>query len=92
MRESERLTSDVIAVIVEKVLMNMGVTSHSKVAQILADHSLTFSDCYRNPAVLNFALKEAFGASYMPVVDKIGRELEGFDERQNLAGFMAGIR
>lgn len=61
MSDSEKIIGDVVGVVIEKVLMEISVTTHSKVADILGAHNMTFSDCYRNPDVLNFALKEIFG-------------------------------
>ena len=64
----------VVSSIVEKVLMNMGVTIHAKVNETLANHNLTFSDCYQNPDVLNFALKELSSTIHLVVVEKIRTE------------------
>lgn len=57
--------------------MNMSIETHEKVGVILADHHLGFSDCYRQPEVLSFALKELFEGSYLRVVDKIKLEFVG---------------
>lgn len=92
MRDSEKLLGDVIAVIVEKVLMEMGIVRYTRVGDILSDHNLTFSDCYQNPDVLNFALKEVFENGYLAVVEKIKTELGGLeDNSQNLAKFVQKI-
>jgi len=88
---NENLIGDVVGVIVEKVLMEIGVQSHAKVAEILGDHNMTFSDCYRNPDVLNFALKELYGDSYLVLVDKIRNELTGFENHEKLDLFIQKI-
>ncbi|MGI0066052.1 MAG: hypothetical protein ACREAT_04750 [Nitrosotalea sp.] len=87
---SERMLEDVVAVIVEKVLMEMGIMRYTKASEMLADHNFTFSDCYSNPEVLNFILKELFGNAYLVVVDKIKNELIGLsdDNNQNLGKFI----
>lgn len=80
--DNEQLIGDVVASIVEKVLMNIGLETCNKVSQILTDHNLTFSDCYQNPDVLNFALKEMFGNAYMVIVEKIRIELSSLDDNR----------
>lgn len=85
--DNEQLLGDVVASIVEKVLMNTGLTTYNKVGEILTDHNLMFSDCYRNPDVLNFALKELFGDTYMVTVEKIKSELTGLED-DKLAKFI----
>lgn len=92
MVDSEKLIGDVVSSIVEKVLMNIGITTYTKVGEILADHNLTFSDCYEKPEILNFALKELFGNSYLVIVDKIKIELgELEDDNHGLAMFVQKI-
>ncbi|GEM_PF-3045680 len=87
--DSEKLMSDVVASIIEKILMQIGLQTYTRVSEILADHSLTFSDCYRNPDVLNSALKYLFGDSYLVTVEKIKTAFIGLDdENQNLAIFL----
>ena len=77
--------------IIEKVLMEIGVTTHNKIAEMLADHNTTFSDCYQNPDVLNFALKELFGDTYLVTVEKIKNELTGLQEYKAVNAFMEAI-
>ena len=60
--------------------MNIGMIEYNKVSDILAAHSLTFSDCYQNPDVLKFALKKLFENEYIAVVEKIKTELSGLDD------------
>ncbi|MGH2612788.1 MAG: hypothetical protein ACRDFB_07035 [Rhabdochlamydiaceae bacterium] len=87
--DKEQLLKDVVASIVEKVLMNTGLAVYTKVSDILEAHHLKFSDCYQNPDVLNFALKELFDDAYLTVVEKIKTELTGLeDDNQNLAMFI----
>ena len=77
--------------IIEKVLMEIGVTTHNKMAEIVTDHNMTFSDCYQNPDVLNFALKELFGDAYMVTVDKIKNELFELQEYKTVNAFIKAI-
>jgi hypothetical protein len=51
--------------------METNVTVHSKIVDILGHYGMTFSDCYKRPDVLNFALKEVFGNSYLSTIEKI---------------------
>jgi len=88
---NENLIGDVVGVIVEKVLMEIGIQSHAKVAEILGAHNMMFSDCYRNPDVLNFALKELYGDSYLVLVEKIRNELTGFENHEKLDLFIQKI-
>lgn len=71
--------------------MEIGVTTHSKIAEILADHNMTFSDCYQNPDVLKFALKELFGDKYLVTVEKIKNELTGLQEYETVNAFIEAI-
>ena len=84
----DKLIGDVVGVVIEKVLMNIGVTMHSKTAEILGDYNMTFSDCYRKPDVLNFTLKEVFGDAYLIPVEKIKNELIGLDEDSKIKTFI----
>lgn len=77
--------------IIEKVLMEIGIITHSKIAEILAEHSMTFSDCYQNPDVLNFALKELFGDKYLVTVEKIKNELIDLQEYETVSAFIKAI-
>ena len=80
---------DAVASVVERVLMNISITVHHRVGEILHAHNLTFSDCYQNPAVLNLALKELFENEYIAVVEKIKAELVCLeDNSQRLATFI----
>ena len=85
---NDRLIGDVVGVIVEKVLMEIGVTAHNKMIEILGDYNMTFSDCYRKPDVLNFALKEIFGNAYLGPVGKIRNELMGLDDDNRIHEFI----
>ena len=88
MVNSDKLIGDVVGVIIEKVLMEIGVTTHNKMAEILGDYNMTFSDCYRKPDVLNFALKEIFGNVYLSTVEKIRNELMGLDDDKKIKAFI----
>ena len=48
---------------------------------------MVFSDCYRKPDVLNFALKEIFGNVYLSTVEKIRNELMGLDDDKKIKAF-----
>lgn len=85
---NDRLIGDVVGVIVEKVLMEIGVTTHNKMVEILGEYNMTFSDCYRKPDVLNFALKEIFGNAYLCPVEKIRNELLGLDTDDRIHEFV----
>ena len=49
---------------------------------------MTFSDCYRKPDVLNFALKEVFDGKYLAPVEKIKNELTGLEEDNKIDAFI----
>ncbi|SMH70461.1 hypothetical protein [Candidatus Nitrosotalea okcheonensis] len=87
--DSDEMLGDVVASIVEKILMNIGFDAHAKISNILEAHNLNFSDCYKNPDVLNFALKEVFDHDYISIVEKIRKEFGGIvDDDQRLVKFM----
>ncbi len=88
MVNTDRLIGDVVGVIIEKVLMEISVTAHNRMAEILGDYNMTFSDCYKKPDVLNFALKEIFGNDYLSIVEKIKNELMGFDDDRRINDFI----
>lgn len=85
---NDRIIGDVVGVIIEKVLMEIGVTTHNKMVEILGDYHMTFSDCYKKPDVLNFALKEIFGDAYLGPVEKIRNELMGLDDDSRIHEFI----
>ena len=86
--DNEELLGDVVASIVEKTLMNAGLSKYSQVRDILADKNITFGDCYKNPEVLNFALKHTFSNSYQTIIEEIRNEIGGLaDDDKNLALF-----
>jgi hypothetical protein len=45
--------------------------TNTKVNETLENHNLTFSHCYQNPDVLNFALEKLFGNVHLVVVEEI---------------------
>jgi len=75
MVNSDRLIGDVVGVIIEKILMENSVISHSKMVEILGNYNMTFSDCYKKPNILNYALKNIFGNAYLSIAEKIRNEL-----------------
>ena len=89
MASSERLIADVVGVVIEKILMEISVTDHNKMVEILGNYNMTFSDCYKKPDVLNYALKEIFGNGYLSAVQKIRNELMGVDEDHRIDVFIA---
>jgi len=91
MVHSDRLIGDVVGVVIEKVLMDIGVTAHHKMAEILGNYNMTFSDCYKKPTIINFALKQIFGNAYMNTVEKIRNELMGLDDDKKIKAFIALI-
>lgn len=91
MVDAEKIMGDAIGSIVEKILMEMGLVTHDKIAEILVAHNLNFSGCYQNPDVLNYALKELYGQSYMVVVEKIKAELAGLEEEMGVNRFTEAI-
>jgi hypothetical protein len=88
MRNSEKLIGNAVGVIIEKVLMEFGVSNHSKIAEILGTHHMTFSDCYGKPAVLNSALKQVFDDEYLHPIRKIKNELTGLEEDHKIEKFI----
>lgn len=88
MDDSEKLIANAVGVIIEKVLMEFGVSNHSKIAEILGAHHMTFSDCYKKPDVLNFALKQVFDSQYLSPVKKIKNELTGLEEDHKIEAFI----
>ncbi|MHB8601591.1 MAG: hypothetical protein ACYC6W_08305 [Nitrosotalea sp.] len=88
MGDNEKLIANAVGVIIEKVLMEFGVNSHSKIAEILGAHHMTFSDCYKKPDVLNFALKQVFDGQYLSPVKKIKNELIGLEEDSKIETFI----
>lgn len=91
MADTEKVIGDAVGSIIEKILMEIGLAAHDKVAEILVEYNMSFSNCYQNPDVLNFALKELYGDSYMVVVEKIKNELAGLDEYQGIDKFIKAI-
>jgi hypothetical protein len=91
MVHSDRLIGDVVGVVIEKVLMDIGVTAHHKMTEILGNYNMTFSDCYKKPTIINFALKQIFGNAYMNTVEKIRNELMGLDDDKKIKAFIALI-
>ncbi len=80
-----------MGVVIEKVLMDIGVTAHNKMAEILGNYNMTFSDCYKKPDIINFALKQIFGNAYMNTVEKIQNELIGLDDDKKIKAFITLI-
>ncbi|HEX5457357.1 MAG TPA: hypothetical protein VFX64_03115 [Candidatus Nitrosotalea sp.] len=91
MGDTEKLIANAVGVIIEKVLMEFGVSNHSKIADILGAHHMTFSDCYKKPDVLNLALKQVFGGKYLDPVAKMKSELTGLEEDHKIEKFIDSI-
>ncbi|MDE1727339.1 MAG: hypothetical protein KGH89_08785 [Thaumarchaeota archaeon] len=80
-----------VASIIEKTLMEVGILTYTQVSETLAKHNLTFADCYKKPGVLNLALKELQNDTRRIIVNKIRKELHEFDNNQRLVKFMQAI-
>ena len=79
---SEKLFRDTVAIVIEKVLLQVGKQAYETVHAVLEAHNMTFRDCYSRPDVLNFALKELYGDSYMVLVNKIKEELHDIQDQK----------
>ena len=90
-RNSEKVIGDMVASVIEKTLMEVGILAYTQVSETLAKHNLTFSDCYWKPGVLNLALKELPNDTRLTIVNKIRKELHEFDNNQRLVKFMQAI-
>ncbi|MDE1867743.1 MAG: hypothetical protein KGI08_08570 [Thaumarchaeota archaeon] len=80
-----------VASIIEKTLMEVGILAYTQVSETLAKHNLTFSDCYKKPEVLNLALKELQNDTHRIIANKIRKELHEFDNNQRVVKFMQAI-
>lgn len=81
--------ADVVASIVEKVLMNIGLGAYARVRDALHANNIAFLDCYQNPLVLKSALEQVFNHDYVPVVERIKNEFGSLaDDDHNLANFI----
>lgn len=85
---NEKLFKDLVAVAVEKTLSNIGTQAYQITCDILEAHDMTFRDCYSRPDVLNFALKNLYGNSYMVLVNEIRKKMEDFQDKKKVLQFI----
>ena len=92
MGNEKELLDDVVASVVEKILMNLGISLYTMVSEILDGHGTTFSECYQKPEALSIALKQVFSDRHSLVVEEIRNELGGLaDDDKNLAMFLSRL-
>lgn len=84
----DTLTADMVGLIIEKALIKIGIPTYDKVLRTLQLRYATFADCYRNPEMLNITLKQLFGDASASIIDEIKKELQRFDEQENVARFI----
>ena len=77
---NKELLGDVVASIIERVLMNTGIVPYAKMSRMLSEQGLAFSDCYGNPDVLRSGLEELFGSAQVGIVAKIRSEFRGMED------------
>lgn len=91
MARNEKLFKDLVAAAVEKTLLDIGTQAHQITSDILEAHDMNFRDCYSRPDVLNFALKNLYGDSYMVLVDEIRKKMEDFQDQKKVLQFIEAI-
>ena len=91
MTRNEKMFKDLVAVAVEKTLLDIGTQAHQITSDILEAHDMTFRDCYSRPDVLNFALKNLYGDSYMVLVNEIRKKMEDFQDQKKVLQFIETI-
>lgn len=89
MEHKEPTRKDLIAIIIERILLDISKETCSLVERrLFANYYCKFSDCYRHPEYLNVILQEIFGANYFVITDKIKAALEKYTPDKKLAKFI----
>ncbi len=88
---NEKLFKDLIASAVEKTLLDIDTQAHQIASDVLEAHDMTFRDCNSRPDVLNFALKDLYGSSYVVLVDAIRKKMRDFQDQKMVSQFIEAI-
>ena len=91
MPRDDELFKNFMAASVEKTLLDIGIPAHQKVCDILEAHDMTFRDCISRPDVLNFALKDLYGNSYVVLVEAIRKKMADFQDEKKVLQFIEAI-
>lgn len=83
------INRDLLCLIIEKVLFDIGNETYSFVEKKLEnDYHCKFADCYENPEFLYKILKDLYGKNYTEITKKITDELENHSLDQKLRKFI----
>ena len=81
-----------VAIVVEKSLLDVGKPIYDKVVSSLQKYyQCDLPDCYEHPEYLDKILKELFGDSHKVIVDSIQMELKEFAHQEPIARFLQAI-
>ncbi len=75
--EDYSIQKALVAVTVEKTLLDIGKPSYDKVAMILKkEYNCYLPDCYEHPQYLIKVLKEIYGNAHTAIIESINKQLE----------------
>ena len=91
MASTDESFKDLVAYAVEKTLLDIGNQAHQIARDVLEAHDMTFRDCGSRPDVLNFALKDLYGNSYVVLVDMIQKKMLNYQDQKKVSQFIEAI-
>ena len=87
---TDRMNRDLLRVIIEKNLYDLGPTSVEIIeSRLKNDYNCTIGDCIDNPEYLKHILTELFGKGYKPLLNQIRKDLEESTLDPKLENFLS---
>ena len=88
-----QLSKDIVAISVEKTLLEMGKPILEEVySRLQSDYNCTFLDCLENPEYLTRILKNLYGNSYDLIINSIMKNLEKYIPDEKISIFIENVK
>lgn len=89
MSHDKFMHKELVTVVIEKVLLEIGFPVSEAVVTILRDkYDCEISDCYEKPECLKGAIAEYFGNAASSVVEAINRDLANATKNETIEKFL----
>ncbi|HYL66316.1 MAG TPA: hypothetical protein VEU72_04110 [Nitrosopumilaceae archaeon] len=87
--DKELMYKELVTVVIEKALLNIGMYVYNTIVQILKnEYQCQISDCYEHPEYLHQVIKKHFSSAHKDIVDSINKDLRNSIKNQITKRFL----
>ena len=89
MIDSDIIMKALVALAIEKTLLDMGKPAYETVSdRLYRKYHCYIPDCYEKPEYLKAVLKDLFGESYKEIINMIEQQLDEFIYKKKIKDFL----